>query len=68
MNSYLINMKTLKKVLRIISLVLLIILAVSGLLSTFLPNLRERYQDKKIRIEQVDKKRNENENDAENDN
>ncbi|HLZ16898.1 MAG TPA: hypothetical protein VKQ08_07650 [Cyclobacteriaceae bacterium] len=61
-------MKTLKKVLRIISLVLLIILAVSGLLSTFLPNLRERYQDKKIRIEQVDKKRNENENDAENDN
>ena len=61
-------MKTLKKVLRIILFVLLIILAVSGIgiFGAFLPNPREKYMDKEIRVERVDKKRDEEETPAEN--
>jgi len=52
-------MKTLNKVIRIIVLAFLIILALSGVLGAFLPATRERYLDKETRIERVDKKRNE---------
>jgi hypothetical protein len=54
-------MKTLKKVVRAFALALLIILAASGagIVGAFLPNIREKYMDKEIRIERVDKKRNE---------
>ena len=56
-------MKTLKKVLRVLSLAALIILAAAGagVAGAFLPNQRERYMDKEIRIERVDKNRDENE-------
>ena len=53
-------MKTLKKVLRLILLALLIILAASAGLAA-LPITRERYVDKEIRIEQVDKKKGDDE-------
>lgn len=49
-------MKTLKKVIRVFVLIVLIILAASGVLAAFLPVTRERYMDKEIRVEQVDKK------------
>ncbi len=51
-------MKTLKKVIRVIVLGVLIILAVSGvgIVGAFLPNNREKFMDKEIRIERVDKK------------
>jgi len=52
-------MKTLKKVIRVIALVVLIILAASGVLAIFLPVTRERYVDKETRIERVDKKNDE---------
>jgi hypothetical protein len=56
-------MKTLKKVLRIIILSFVIALAAAGagLLVVFYPHTRERYMDKPIRIEQVDKKKVEDE-------
>lgn len=50
-------MKTLKKILRVIGLLLLILMALSGI--GFIGALfqsRERYRDKEIRIEMVDKK------------
>jgi len=56
-------MKTLKKVIRIIVLVVLIILAASGVLAIFLPRTRERYMDKEITTEQVDKKKEKDEAD-----
>jgi hypothetical protein len=54
-------MKTLKKVIRVFVLTILIILAASGILAIFLPVNRERYVDKEIRVEQVDKKKGEDE-------
>jgi len=56
-------MKTLSKVFRIIILSFLIALtaAGAGMLGAFLPNMRERYMDKVITIEQVDKKKEEKE-------
>ena len=54
-------METLKKVIRVIVLVVLIILAASGVLAIFLPKTRERYVDKEIRTEQIDKKKDEDE-------
>jgi len=50
-------MKTLEKVVRVIALGILIILAASGVLAIFLPRTRERYMDKEIQIEQVDKRK-----------
>ena len=47
-------MKTLKKVIRVLVLVVLIILAVSGILAIFLPPARERLVDKEITKEQLD--------------
>jgi len=61
-------MKTLKKVIRLFVLAILIILAASGTLAIFLPVARERYVDKEIRIEQVDKNRDEEEDIQENKN
>ncbi len=58
---FLFQMKTFKKVIRVIILVLLIILAASGMFISFVPTTRERYMDKEIRIEQVDKKKPEDE-------
>jgi hypothetical protein len=52
-------MKILKKVARLIALVILIILAASGILAIFLPRTRESYLDKEVTTEQVDKKKNE---------
>jgi hypothetical protein len=54
-------MVTFKKVFRTISLAFLIILAAAGagMAGAFLPNNRERFMDKEIKIEQVDKKREE---------
>ncbi len=37
-------------------LIILIILAASGVLAIFLPRTRERYMDNEIQTEQVDKK------------
>ena len=56
-------METLKKVLRVLALSFLIILAASGagMLGAFFPNFREKQMDKEIRIERVDKNRNEEE-------
>jgi len=58
-------MKTLKKVLRVFFLTFLILLAAAGagMLGAFLPNFREQYMDKEIRIEQVDKKKTNDETD-----
>ena len=52
-------MEKIKKVLRIFGLFILILLAMSGIgiVGTFLPSYRERYMDNEIRIEQVDKKK-----------
>ncbi len=54
-------MKTLKKILRLFFLTFIILLAAAGagMLGAFLPNFREHYMDKEIRIEQVDKKKDE---------
>jgi hypothetical protein len=46
-------MQNIKKVLRILGLVLLILLASSGM---GMITIRERYKDKEIQTEQVDKK------------
>jgi len=56
-------MKTLKKALSVFSLTFLILFAAAGagMLGAFLPNFREQYMDKEIRIEQVDKKKAEDE-------
>ena len=54
-------MKTLKKVIRVFVLAILIILAASGALAIFLPVARERYVDKEIRIERIDKNKDEEE-------
>jgi hypothetical protein len=56
-------MKTLKKVLRVFFLTLIIFLAAAGagMLGAFMPNFRDQYMDKEIRIEQVDKKKEEDE-------
>ena len=56
-------METLKKVLRVLALSFLVILAASGagMLGVFSPNFREKQMDKEIRIERVDKNRNEEE-------
>jgi len=66
MNFYF-NMKTLKKALRVFFLTLIILLAAAGagMLGAFLPNFREMYMDKEIRIEQVDKKKEDDEADKE---
>lgn len=60
-------MEILKKVIRIFVLTILIILAASGILAIFLPMARERYVDKEIRIEQIDKNRDEEDLNQEND-
>jgi hypothetical protein len=54
-------MKTFRKVLRVIILIFVIALAASGagMLGIFNPHIRERYMDKVISIEQVDKKKEE---------
>ncbi len=53
------DMKTFNNVLRILMISFLIVLAASGagIVGAFLPNNRERYMDKEITTEQVDKKR-----------
>lgn len=58
-------MTTFIKTVRAFALALLIILAAAGagMLGAFLPNVREKYMDKEIRIERVDKKRNEDSED-----
>lgn len=56
-------MKAFKKILRVIGLLLLILMALSGI--GFIGALfqsRERYRDKEIRIEMVDKKNREDQN------
>jgi hypothetical protein len=56
-------MKTFRKVFRVIVLIFVIALAASGagMLGVFNPHTRERYMDKAISIEQVDKKKKEKE-------
>ena len=51
-------MKTIKKALRLFGLALMIILASfgMGLTGVFLPTHREKYQHNEIKIEQLDKK------------
>ena len=61
-------MKTLKKVIRVIVLIFLIILAASGVLAIFLPVARERYVDKEIRIERIDKNKDEEEQEVQEEN
>ena len=60
-------MKTLKQSLRIFFLTFIILFAAAGagMLGALLPNFREQYMDKEIRIEQVDKKKEEDEIDEE---
>jgi len=50
-----------KKILRILGLTILILMALSGvgIIGVLFSNNRERYQDKKITVEMVDKKKNE---------
>jgi len=64
MNFYF-NMNTFKKALRVFFLTLIILFAAAGagMLGAILPNFREQYMDKEIRIEQVDKKKDEDEDD-----
>jgi hypothetical protein len=58
-------MKTFTKVLRVFLLTLIILFAAAGagMLGAFVPNFREQYMNKEIRIEQVDKKKEEDETD-----
>jgi len=58
-------MNTFKKALRVFFLTLIILFAAAGagMLGAILPNFREQYMDKEIRIEQVDKKKDEDEDD-----
>ncbi len=60
-------MEKFKKVLRLTSLVLLIILASLGIGITghFLPNNREKYRDRAVQIELIDKKHEEDSNEDE---
>jgi hypothetical protein len=44
-----------RQVIRVLSLVVLIILAASGILAIFLPPTRSRFIDKEVTMEQVDK-------------
>jgi hypothetical protein len=46
-----------------LTLIILFAAAGAGMLGAFVPNFREMYMDKEIRIEQVDKKRGEDEAD-----
>jgi hypothetical protein len=57
-------MKNLKKILRVFVLALLIVLALSGIgiVGALFSNNRERYRNKEITIEMVDKKENKSEN------
>ena len=57
-------MKTFIKVVRAFTLTFFIILAAAGAGLLFSFNPREKYMDKEIRIERVDKTREENENDV----
>lgn len=61
-------MKKIKYILRLIGLIIFMLLASAGagLTGHFLPTTRERYQDKKITREQVDKKEDESESEDEN--
>ncbi|MBS1978125.1 MAG: hypothetical protein JST46_12190 [Bacteroidetes bacterium] len=54
-------MNRLKKILRILYLAVLLILAVSGIAITgaFLPGHRERYQNKMVTMEMVDREKEE---------
>lgn len=55
-------MQKLKKILRVLALMFLVLLALSGIgIIGAIFNTRERYQDKEIKIELVDKDRSENE-------
>jgi len=58
-------MKTFTKVLRVFLLTLIILFAAAGagMLGAFVPNFREQYMNKEIRIEQEDKKKEEDETD-----
>jgi len=58
-------MKSLKKILRIAGLICVIIIASTGvgLTGAFLPTNREPYLNKEIRIEMVDEKKEEDEDD-----
>ena len=47
------------------TLIILLAAAGAGMLGAFLPNFREMYMDKEIRIEQVDKKKEDDEADKE---
>jgi hypothetical protein len=60
-------MKTLTKIIRVFFLTLIILFAAAGagMLGAFVPNFREQYMDKEIRIEQVDKKREETDEEQE---
>jgi CHASE3 domain sensor protein len=60
-------MKMFKKVMRHFGLVLLILLALSGvsLTGTFLPVYKDKFLDNEVRTEQVDKKKDEEESAAE---
>ncbi|MBS1508252.1 MAG: hypothetical protein JSS79_16555 [Bacteroidetes bacterium] len=53
-------MNNFKKIIRALALTLIIVAAAcgAGIAGAFLPNMREKYMDKEIRIERVDKKRN----------
>jgi len=65
LSMHFLSMKTLKKVIRVIILVVLIILAASGVFAIFLPRTRKAYMDKEITTEQVDKKKDETNEDQE---
>jgi hypothetical protein len=60
-------MERLKKALRLLCLVILLTFAAMGmgLTGNMFPNTRERYMDKEIRTEQVDKKEEEDEDSEE---
>ncbi len=61
-------MNKIKKALRLLGLVALILLAVTGvgITGVYLPGNKERYMDKEIRIERVDKREDEEEANKEN--
>lgn len=56
-------MKKLRKALHLLGFMLFILLAACGFgfMAAFLPGSKERYMDKEIRVEQVDKKEEEEE-------
>lgn len=63
---FILKMKTLKNVLRLLALAVIIICASfgMGLMGNILGTNRERYMDKQIKIEQVDKKEDDDEGDS----